>query len=175
MPEDVPAVETKGKDPAWATLVVAGLLEPVWVTAMKLSEGFTDVIWGAATFVFLFFSMYLLGKALKMNIPMGTAYAVWVGIGAIGALVVGILSGLRDWASFELFPDLFGVELLDSPWFWLSLAAVLASAVFPMMWCRVLCPTGAVLDTVTLLARPRRATRHGTLAGIPVTAEPAAG
>lgn len=91
------------------------------------------------------------------------------------ALVVGILSGLRDWASFELFPDLFGVELLDSPWFWLSLAAVLASAVFPMMWCRVLCPTGAVLDTVTLLARPRRATRHGTLAGIPVTAEPAAG
>ncbi len=91
MPEDVPAVETKGKDPAWATLVVAGLLEPVWVTSMKLSEGFTDVIWGAATFVFLFFSMYLLGKALKMNIPMGTAYAVWVGIGAIGALVVCIL------------------------------------------------------------------------------------
>jgi len=81
----------EGNGRAWATLVVAGLLEPVWVTTMKLSDGFTDIEWAAATFVFLFFSMYLLGKALKMNIPMGTAYAVWVGIGAIGALVVGIL------------------------------------------------------------------------------------
>jgi len=91
MSEDVPAAVKKGNDPAWTTLVVAGLLEPVWVTAMKLSEGFTDIPWAAATFVFLFFSMYLLGRALKMNIPVGTAYAVWVGIGAIGALVVGIL------------------------------------------------------------------------------------
>ncbi|MHC1680123.1 MAG: multidrug efflux SMR transporter [Methanomassiliicoccales archaeon] len=92
MPEDVPgALEVKTKDPAWTLLVVAGLLEPVWVTAMKLSEGFTDIPWAVATFVALFFSMYLLGKALKMSIPMGTAYAVWVGIGAIGALIVGIL------------------------------------------------------------------------------------
>jgi len=91
MPEDLPVVEKKAKDSAWTLLVVAGLLEPVWVTAMKLSEGFTDIPWAAATFVALFFSMYLLGKALKMNIPMGTAYAVWVGIGAIGALIVGIL------------------------------------------------------------------------------------
>ena len=92
MPEDAPgAMKVRTKDPAWTLLVVAGLLEPVWVTAMKLSEGFTDIPWAAATFLFLFFSMYLLGKALKMSVPMGTAYAVWVGIGAIGALVVGIL------------------------------------------------------------------------------------
>lgn len=92
------------------------------------------------------------------------------------ALAVGILTGLRDWGSFELFPDLFGVELLDSPWFWLALAAVLASAFIPMLWCRALCPTGAVLDLVTLLARPRRASPRGSvLAGIPVTAEPARG
>jgi quaternary ammonium compound-resistance protein SugE len=91
MPEDVTVANEKTKDSAWAFLIVAGLLEPVWVTAMKLSEGFTDLPWAAATFVALFFSMYLLGKALKMSIPMGTAYAVWVGIGAIGALIVGIL------------------------------------------------------------------------------------
>ena len=92
MPEEVVSEDrVKTKDPAWTLLVVAGLLEPVWVTAMKLSEGFTVLLWAVATFVFLFFSMYLLGKALKMSIPMGTAYAVWVGIGAIGALIVGIL------------------------------------------------------------------------------------
>lgn len=91
MAQDVPAAEERTKDSAWTMLVVAGLLEPVWVTAMKLSEGFTNIGWAAATFVFLFFSMYLLGRALKMRIPMGTAYAVWVGIGAIGALIVGIL------------------------------------------------------------------------------------
>ncbi len=92
MPEDVPnTVEVRTKDPAWTLLLVAGLLEPVWITAMKLSEGFSDIAWTAAAFVAMFFSMYLLSKALKMSVPMGTAYAVWVGIGAIGALVVGIL------------------------------------------------------------------------------------
>jgi quaternary ammonium compound-resistance protein SugE len=92
MPEESAGDRTvKTSDSAWTLLVVAGLLEPVWVTAMKLSEGFRDLPWAAATFVFLFFSMFLLGKALKMSIPIGTAYAVWVGIGAIGALIVGIL------------------------------------------------------------------------------------
>ena len=81
----------EGNGRAWATLVVAGLLEPVWVTTMKLSDGFTDIEWAAATFVFLFLSMYMLGKALGMKVPIGTAYAVWVGIGAIGSLGVGML------------------------------------------------------------------------------------
>jgi NosR/NirI family nitrous oxide reductase transcriptional regulator len=92
------------------------------------------------------------------------------------ALCVGIVSGLRDWASFELFPDLFGIEILDSPWFWLSLVVVLISAYFPMLWCRMLCPTGAILDGIALLARSgRRRARDRTpaLAGIPITTEPA--
>ena len=70
------------------------------------------------------------------------------------ALFIGIVSGLRDWGSYELFPDLFGIEILHSPWFWLSLAVVLISAYYPMLWCRMLCPTGAVLDGVAFLARP---------------------
>lgn len=72
------------------------------------------------------------------------------------ALMVGVAIGLRDWGSFELFPDLFGLEWLDSPWFWLSVAVVLISAYYPMLWCRVLCPTGAVLDGIAWIARPRR-------------------
>ena len=76
---------------AWGMLSLAGLMEPVWVTSMKLSDGFTAVFWTIITFMFLFLSMYLLGRALRMRIPIGAAYAVWVGIGAIGALVVGVL------------------------------------------------------------------------------------
>ena len=75
----------------WAYLILAGLFEPLWVVSMKYSEGFTDELWVAATFIFLFFSMYFLALALKARIPMGTAYSIWVGIGAIGALVAGIL------------------------------------------------------------------------------------
>jgi quaternary ammonium compound-resistance protein SugE len=75
----------------WTYLILAGLFEPIWVVSMKLSEGFTQIIWTAATFVFLFFSMYFLALALRSKVPVGTAYSIWVGIGAIGALIAGIL------------------------------------------------------------------------------------
>ncbi|MFQ5634120.1 MAG: 4Fe-4S binding protein [Gammaproteobacteria bacterium] len=90
------------------------------------------------------------------------------------ALVAGIAMGLRDWGSFELFPDLFGIEIMSSQWFWLSVAVVLISAYYPMIWCRALCPTGAVLDGVTLLARSRRPAASGARAApIPARAQPA--
>jgi NosR/NirI family nitrous oxide reductase transcriptional regulator len=95
------------------------------------------------------------------------------------ALCIGIFSGLRDWASYELFPDLFGVEVLDSMWFWLSLAVVLTSAYYPMLWCRMLCPTGAILDGVATVARSRKMRASGrapAIAGVPpVTTEQAPG
>jgi len=87
--------ETVGKGiserKAWALLAIAGCFEPLWIVSMKLSEGFTQPYWATATFVFLAFSMYFLAQALKGRLAMGTAYAVWVGIGAIGALIAGIL------------------------------------------------------------------------------------
>ncbi|MCE5295937.1 MAG: multidrug efflux SMR transporter [Euryarchaeota archaeon] len=86
-PESKPIEGRRG----WMFLVLAGMLEPVWIVSMKLSEGFTDVAWATATFIFLFGSMYLLAQALRSKIPMGTAYSIWVGIGAIGALIAGIL------------------------------------------------------------------------------------
>jgi quaternary ammonium compound-resistance protein SugE len=75
----------------WMMIIAGGAFEPAWLASMKLSAGFTDPLWVAATFVFLFISMYLLAQGLKAMIPMGAAYAVWVGIGAIGGLIAGIL------------------------------------------------------------------------------------
>lgn len=91
------------------------------------------------------------------------------------ALVIGIAMGLRDWGSYELFPDLFGLEILESKWFWLSVATVLISAYYPMLWCRMLCPTGAVLDGVADLVRARRKTKVAlSVSDIPIKVEPAA-
>jgi quaternary ammonium compound-resistance protein SugE len=75
----------------WIFLVLAGILEPIWVVSMKLSEGFTEITWAAATFIFLFGSMFFLAQALRSKISMGTAYSIWVGIGTIGALIAGML------------------------------------------------------------------------------------
>ena len=74
---------------AWVCLVVAGCLEMVWVTAMKLSAGFTKLGWSALTLAAMAASVWLLAQAVK-HLPMGTAYGVWTGIGALGAVIVGI-------------------------------------------------------------------------------------
>lgn len=75
---------------AWALLVVAGCLEIVWVLNMKASQGFTRHAYTALTIGAAWASFVLLGLALK-TLPVGTAYAVWTGIGALGAAVLGIL------------------------------------------------------------------------------------
>lgn len=75
---------------AWMFLVIAGLMEPCWVIGLKRSEGFKRIGWSAFTMAFIFASMYFLALAIDMDLPMGTAYAVWTGIGAVGALVAGI-------------------------------------------------------------------------------------
>jgi len=74
---------------AWMILVVAGLLEIVWSISMKASDGFTKHHFTAITLVAAGLSFWLLGLALR-QLPVGTAYAVWTGIGAVGAAVLGI-------------------------------------------------------------------------------------
>jgi len=76
---------------AWVFLVIAGFMEPCWVIGLKKSEGFKRLGWSAFTVVFIFASMYFLALAIDMDLPMGTAYAVWTGIGAVGALIAGIM------------------------------------------------------------------------------------
>ena len=75
---------------SWVYLVFAGLLEVVWATFLKLSDGFSKPGYSAATIVGMVASFYLLSQATKA-LPLGTAYAIWTGIGALGAVVVGIL------------------------------------------------------------------------------------
>ena len=75
---------------AWVILFVAGILEVVWAYAMKLSDGFSRPGPAAVTLVAMFLSFGLLAVAMKA-LPLGTAYTVWTGIGAVGAFVVGIV------------------------------------------------------------------------------------
>lgn len=75
---------------AWILLVVAGLLEVGWAYAMKQSDGFTRLVPSIATAALMAASVVLLSIAMK-SLPLGTAYAAWTGIGAVGAFAVGIL------------------------------------------------------------------------------------
>ena len=75
---------------AWVYLFVAGIFETVWVVAMKYADGFTKLIPGVVVVVGMALSVWLLGVAVK-TLPLGTGYAVWTGIGAVGAGVYGIV------------------------------------------------------------------------------------
>lgn len=75
---------------AWILLVVAGLLEVAWALGLKASEGFTRLWPSLFTLVAMLASFYLLAQAMKA-LPVGTAYAIWVGIGALGTVVLGML------------------------------------------------------------------------------------
>ena len=72
---------------AWLILIIAGLLEVVWSLGLKYTHGFTRVVPSAITVVALIASVILLERAARV-IPIGTAYAVWVGIGAFGAVLL---------------------------------------------------------------------------------------
>lgn len=74
----------------WLTLVVAGLFETFWAICLKYSQGFTKLVPSIFTIVGMIVSFYLLSLSLK-QLPIGTAYAVWTGIGTIGTLIVGII------------------------------------------------------------------------------------
>jgi quaternary ammonium compound-resistance protein SugE len=75
---------------AWTYLLIAGLFEIVWAYYMKQSHGFTRLWPSLATLGFMAVSFALLSMAMK-SLPMGTAYVVWTGIGAVGAFIVGVV------------------------------------------------------------------------------------
>ncbi len=75
---------------AWIYLVAAGILEIVWAYSMKQSEGFTKLVPSTITIVMMIGSFALLSIAMR-TLPLGTAYTIWTGIGAIGAFLVGII------------------------------------------------------------------------------------
>lgn len=75
---------------AWILLIAAGLTEIIWAIGLKEAHGFTELIPSLITIMFLVISFFLFAQAMK-TIPIGTAYAIFTGIGAAGTAVVGIL------------------------------------------------------------------------------------
>ena len=101
---------------AWIYLVVAGLLEVVWAFAMKQSDGFTRPVASAVTILTMLASFALLSFAMR-TLPLGTAYTVWTGIGAVGAFLVGVtilsepVTGLRVTAAVLIVTGLVLMKL----------------------------------------------------------------
>lgn len=75
---------------AWIMLIFAGLLEVGWAFTMKLSDGFTKLGFSVITIVAVIASFIMLSISMR-TLPLGTAYTIWTGIGAVGAFVVGII------------------------------------------------------------------------------------
>jgi quaternary ammonium compound-resistance protein SugE len=74
----------------WIILIVAGLFEMGWAIGLKYTEGFSRLWPTVWTVLSMIISLWLLGVAMK-NLPVGTAYAVWVGVGAVGTVILGIV------------------------------------------------------------------------------------
>ena len=75
---------------AWTLLVIAGLFEVGWAIGLKYTDGFTRFWPSVGTIVAMVLSLWLLGLAMK-SLPVGTAYSVWVGVGAVGTVILGIM------------------------------------------------------------------------------------
>jgi quaternary ammonium compound-resistance protein SugE len=103
---------------AWALLTVAGLFEIGWAVGLKYSDGFSKPVPSLLTVVAMGFSIWLLSLAMK-TIPIGTAYAVWTGIGAIGVAVLGmVLFGesremLRILCLFLIIAGIVGLKVIS--------------------------------------------------------------
>lgn len=87
---------------AWVFLSVAGVLEVFWSTCMKLSEGFSKLGYSVLTIVGMLASFALLSQAMK-TLPLGTAYGIWTGIGALGAVLVGLVLFKEPATAWRMF------------------------------------------------------------------------
>jgi quaternary ammonium compound-resistance protein SugE len=104
---------------AWVYLIIAGCFEIGFTTSLKLSNNFSQRWWSVMFFVSITLSFYFLNKAIE-TIPMGTAYAVWTGIGAVGTVIIGVIFFREPsdfWRLFFLFlliGSILGLKLVSS-------------------------------------------------------------
>lgn len=104
---------------AWMLLVAAGLLEVVWAIGLKYTEGFSRITPSVITIAAMIGSVWLLALALK-SIPVGTGYAVWTGIGAVGTAILGIVlfneaaTAARLACIGLIVAGIFGLKLVSS-------------------------------------------------------------
>lgn len=103
----------------WLILIIAGLFEVGFTTCLKLSNNFSDWKWSVGFFICITLSFVLLNKAVQ-TIPLGTGYAVWTGIGAVGTVIIGILffkepiDFWRLFFTFSLIGSIIGLKLVSS-------------------------------------------------------------
>lgn len=101
---------------AWLLLVLSGLLDVAWAVSVKYADGYTRLGWSLLSLVLLVAFIVLLGQSLKV-LPLGTAYAVWTGIGALGSLVLGVvlfsenLDPLRIVSALAVLGGIVGLKL----------------------------------------------------------------
>jgi quaternary ammonium compound-resistance protein SugE len=104
---------------AWLLLIAAGLLEVVWAIGLKYNEGFSRLVPSIITIAAMIASVWLLAMALK-SIPVGTGYAVWTGIGAVGTAILGIIlfneaaTAARIFCIGLIVAGIFGLKLASS-------------------------------------------------------------
>ncbi len=102
----------------WIYLIMAGMFEIGFTTCLKLSDNFSVLKWSVGFFLCISTSFFLLNKAIQ-TIPMGTAYAVWTGIGAVGTAIVGMLlyrESADIWRLFFIFlliGSIIGLKLVS--------------------------------------------------------------
>jgi len=75
----------------WYYVILGGVFETGWAITMKLSDGFTEILWIIPTVILIVISTMLLNRGLTAKLPTGSAYSVWVGIGAVGSLISGMI------------------------------------------------------------------------------------
>lgn len=103
---------------AWLILLVSGVLEVVWASALKASEGFSKPMYSVIVVIAAFISFWLLATAMR-TLPLGTAYPIWVGIGAIGSFIIGILvfgeaaSPMRLGSAALIIAGIIGLKLAE--------------------------------------------------------------
>lgn len=101
--------------------MIGGVFETAWAATMKLSDGFTHLPWTLITILLLFIAVYVLDYGLKGGIPVGSGYSVWVGVGAIGSIIVGIILFGESMEFTRLFfaamiiVGVIGVEMTSHP------------------------------------------------------------
>ena len=104
---------------AWLILFVAGLTEVGWAVGLKYTQGFTRPMPTALTVIAMVLSLWLLGLAVR-TLPLGTAYAIWTGIGTVGTVIVGILlfnepaSALRVMCVALIVTGIVGLKLVSA-------------------------------------------------------------
>lgn len=105
---------------AWIFLGIAGLLEVLWAYMLKVSEGLSRPVEATAAIIAMIASFWVLSLAMK-ELPLGTAYAIWTGIGAVGAFVLGIMvlgesaTPLRIASAALILAGMIGLKLASEP------------------------------------------------------------